>query len=394
MEPRAPGSRARRSPGPVRLGYALWAGTTGELAAKQLVKRGAGRAPCPDFDPPRSPATSDPAVSGLAGVEMRTLDDLEQVVEGSVRRRGGGHLPRRPCCASRSPALRIGCGVARRRPDEVTRPPRVTETGLVESHDRIRRRWDGRGVPHRHVRAGISALLIRAETRLKSMNSRHAREREIAVVLMRHGMDYLVRAFGLDRLVSAAAALARYEAREDFPTPPENLRRALEELGPTFVKLGQLRVDARGCPARTRITAELRSSRTRCRRCRPTRSTRSSTRRGATILDAVFTSFDREPLAAASIGQVHAAKLKETDDHPELDVVVKLQRPGAAADRAQESPLSARAARRGEHPGGEGGTRRSGSSASSIARSPPSSTTARKPTTRSGSRRTLPTCRR
>ena len=39
--------------------------------------------------------------------------------------------------------------------------------------------------------------------------------------------------------------------------------------------------------------------------------------------DEIFSSFEMEPLAAASIGQVHKAKLKENDQ----DVVVKLLRP-------------------------------------------------------------------
>jgi len=50
---------------------------------------------------------------------------------------------------------------------------------------------------------------------------------------------------------------------------------------------------------------------------------------GASLSD-TFASFDPEPLAAASLGQVHRAKLKVNDDAGFLDVVVKVQRPHIA----------------------------------------------------------------
>src|SRR5690606_728333 len=57
-------------------------------------------------------------------------------------------------------------------------------------------------------------------------------------------------------------------------------------------------------------------------------------------LDAVFASFDRTPLAAASIGQVHVAKLRASEPGgSELDVVVKLQRPGARAQIERDLDL-------------------------------------------------------
>lgn len=109
------------------LGYALRAGTTSELAAKQLVKRGAGRTLLVLIDL-AVPRDVDPAVSGLAGVEVRTLDDLSRSSRGPSCDGAVSSPPRRPCCASRSPAFRTGCGVARRRPDEVRRCLRSTVT--------------------------------------------------------------------------------------------------------------------------------------------------------------------------------------------------------------------------------------------------------------------------
>ena len=68
---------------------------------------------------------------------------------------------------------------------------------------------------------------------------RDHRERQIAEVLVRYGLSYLASEVGLERLVAVQRSLMRREPPESR-TNPENLRLALEELGPTFIKLGQL----------------------------------------------------------------------------------------------------------------------------------------------------------
>ena len=69
--------------------------------------------------------------------------------------------------------------------------------------------------------------------------ARDHRERQIAEVLVRYGLSYLGNVVGLERLMTAAHGLVG-RAPAEAHTPPENLRLALEELGPTFIKLGQL----------------------------------------------------------------------------------------------------------------------------------------------------------
>jgi ubiquinone biosynthesis protein len=182
-------------------------------------------------------------------------------------------------------------------------------------------------------------------TRLNSMNSRHVREREIAVVLMRHGMDYLVRAFGLERLMWLERSLAGHELGENFPTPPENLRRALEELGPTFVKLGQLLSTRRDLlpPDYQDELAKLQDAGPRV----PGEVIRDTLEQELDGGEEAFGSFEPEPIAAASIGQAHAATLR--DGTP---VVVKVRRPGVVEiveqDVAIMRNLAARASRRWE----------------------------------------------
>ncbi|MFH0071076.1 AarF/UbiB family protein, partial [Peribacillus sp. NPDC056705] len=69
---------------------------------------------------------------------------------------------------------------------------------------------------------------------------RHAgRYREIAMALMRHGFGYMVEEMGLFHFLSLPV---RWNAREQVETVTlgERIRRVLEDLGPAFVKLGQL----------------------------------------------------------------------------------------------------------------------------------------------------------
>jgi ubiquinone biosynthesis protein len=102
------------------------------------------------------------------------------------------------------------------------------------------------------------------------------------------------------------------------------LRKAFQTLGPTYIKLGQILSSGEGLfPAE--LVSEFRLLRDRV----PPESFDTvravvEAELGATI-EEVFSRFDRQPLAAASIAQVHAATLRTGED-----VVVKVQRPAVA----------------------------------------------------------------
>ena len=68
------------------------------------------------------------------------------------------------------------------------------------------------------------------------------RLREISSVLIRHGLGDLVRRTGIATVLERAGQILHWGEADKTAEiePPERFRRALEELGPTFVKLGQV----------------------------------------------------------------------------------------------------------------------------------------------------------
>jgi len=158
-------------------------------------------------------------------------------------------------------------------------------------------------------------------------------------VLSRHGLGWLVDLLDLHRLRPGTT-----EPSAARQSGPERLRRALEELGPTFIKLGQVlstRPDL--------VSPEYEAALAVLQDAAPTVPTHDIVdaieRAFGQRLDQLFRSFDPAPIAAASIGQVHAATLPDG-----TEVVVKVRRPGVveqiALDLELLDRLAAVAARR------------------------------------------------
>lgn len=163
---------------------------------------------------------------------------------------------------------------------------------------------------------------------------------QILGVFIRHGFGDSVRRLGLaDRLDRAGHAL-KWEHAADLARlePPVQVRLAIEELGPTFVKLGQIlagRADLFG----PEYIAEFEKLHSRVPAL-PLEQLRPQLREdlGGEPED-VFARFDTEPLAAASIAQVHRAQLKDG-----TEVVVKIRRPGISETIAADLRLLGRLA--------------------------------------------------
>jgi ubiquinone biosynthesis protein len=162
--------------------------------------------------------------------------------------------------------------------------------------------------------------VARAERTPVNERSRHQRYRQIIDIIGRHGLGALVGTHHPDDLIPILKARSSREAHQI--SRPEHLRLALEELGPTFIKLGQI-LSTRGDLLPAPYLDELAKLQDGVPPM-PSEAVRGIlTEELGRPLEDVFATFEITPLASASIGQAHAATLRDG-----TAVVVKLRRPG------------------------------------------------------------------
>lgn len=140
-----------------------------------------------------------------------------------------------------------------------------------------------------------------------------------------------------NRLKEILQVLARHDIVKGMT--PEKLRNIVEDLGPTFVKLGQI-MSMRQDMLPAAYCRELSKLRTEVSPMPFDEVRQVIEEEHDTRLERVFASFDRQPLGAASIAQAHAAVLR--DGSP---VVVKVQRQGIRDVMARDIQLLRKAAR-------------------------------------------------
>jgi ubiquinone biosynthesis protein len=159
-----------------------------------------------------------------------------------------------------------------------------------------------------------------------------SRFREILTVLSRYGFSELIVKSGLDKVIPGFVLPARVSElkREDL-TPDEwwqifgkQLRLSFEDLGPSFIKLGQL-LSTREDILDPALIRELKLLQNKVKGIPLDVAQAVIEENLKRKLDEVFANFDPEPIGTASIGVVYQAELKSGQK-----VVVKVRRPGIA----------------------------------------------------------------
>lgn len=145
------------------------------------------------------------------------------------------------------------------------------------------------------------------------------RIRQISSVFAKHGFQELMGKLGFARFIPEKYKISEAES---LLSAPERLRMAFEELGPTFIKLGQV-LSSRADLLPEPYIRELSKLQDRVTPLPFTVIRHTVERELGATLGELFASFNEEPLASASIGQVHEATLPDGKR-----VVVKVQRPG------------------------------------------------------------------
>ncbi len=133
----------------------------------------------------------------------------------------------------------------------------------------------------------------------------------------------------LARLVSRPKAEGR---------PGQKLARALAELGPSFIKLGQF-LSTRADLVGEQLAADLSDLQDRLPPFSSAEARRTIEDELGRPLEQLFASFDEAPVSAASIAQVHFAVTASGGDEASEDVAVKVLRPGIEEAFARDVEL-------------------------------------------------------
>lgn len=156
------------------------------------------------------------------------------------------------------------------------------------------------------------------------------RYRQILRILFKYGFHDLVDYFHIDHYLESGLQIINRKPRKQIfrYSRPERLRMGLEELGPTFIKLGQL-LSTRPDFIPPDYLDELLKLQDNVPPFSYEEVQKIFREEQGKDPDEIFTDFFPTPLAAASIGQVHLARIAVQEPEPLIrDVVVKVQRPG------------------------------------------------------------------
>ena len=155
--------------------------------------------------------------------------------------------------------------------------------------------------------------------------SRFFRGFTIVWVVLRYGLDELVLSSFKHPTLNALRRVLTIGRKLDAPRG-QRLREALEQLGPNFVKFGQV-LSTRSDLLPPDVAAELARLQDRVPPFDTQIAIDTIERNFRRPVDEVFVHFDRTPVASASIAQVHFAVIRDREGN-EREVAVKVLRPG------------------------------------------------------------------
>lgn len=150
------------------------------------------------------------------------------------------------------------------------------------------------------------------------------RLQQIINVFLKHGFGRIIDLIHLGKYIPFRTRFRTFGQWPSLkgPSTPEKLRMAFEELGPSFIKLAQI-LSSRPDLITAQFANEFKKLQDEVPAFPAARAKRIIEEETKTPVENIFSNFTDKPVAAASIAQVHHAKLLNGND-----VIVKVQRPG------------------------------------------------------------------
>lgn len=150
------------------------------------------------------------------------------------------------------------------------------------------------------------------------------RYRQILTILFRHGFGDVIDTLKIEQYLDIGLNIISRKSKNNVEalSRAERVRMAIEELGPTFIKVGQI-LSTRPDLLPMDLVTELGKLQDSVPPFEFIEAKNILEEELKVPLSEIFSEFDETPLASASIGQVHRARLAGGDD-----VAVKIQRPG------------------------------------------------------------------